>query len=73
MLGGANPVAGPFFNFSLPTPSGVVAVVAHNVRRRHDLAGDEVVGEIQQTAHEDLVTGNRFGLQGVEVAGRRSL
>jgi acyl-CoA reductase-like NAD-dependent aldehyde dehydrogenase len=28
VLGGANPVAGPFFNFSLPTPSGVVAVVA---------------------------------------------
>jgi acyl-CoA reductase-like NAD-dependent aldehyde dehydrogenase len=28
VLGGANPVAGPFFNFSLPTPSGVVGVVA---------------------------------------------
>jgi acyl-CoA reductase-like NAD-dependent aldehyde dehydrogenase len=28
VLGGANPVAGPFFNFSMPTPSGVVAVVA---------------------------------------------
>ncbi|MFZ1062852.1 MAG: aldehyde dehydrogenase family protein [Acidimicrobiales bacterium] len=28
VYGGANPVAGPFFNFSLPTPSGVVAVVA---------------------------------------------
>jgi acyl-CoA reductase-like NAD-dependent aldehyde dehydrogenase len=28
VLGGANPVAGPFFNFSLPTPSGVVAVIA---------------------------------------------
>jgi acyl-CoA reductase-like NAD-dependent aldehyde dehydrogenase len=28
VLGGANPVAGPFFNFSLPTPSGVIAVVA---------------------------------------------
>jgi len=26
--GGANPVAGPFFNFSLPVPSGVVGVVA---------------------------------------------
>jgi acyl-CoA reductase-like NAD-dependent aldehyde dehydrogenase len=26
--GGANPVAGPFFNFSLPVPSGVVAVIA---------------------------------------------
>jgi len=28
VLGGANPVAGPYFNFSLPTPSGVVAVFA---------------------------------------------
>ncbi|MBW4029925.1 MAG: aldehyde dehydrogenase family protein [Acidobacteria bacterium] len=29
VLGGANPVAGPFFNFSLPVPSGVIGVVAH--------------------------------------------
>lgn len=28
VLGGQNPVAGPYFNFSVPTPSGVVAVVA---------------------------------------------
>lgn len=28
VLGGANPVAGPFFNFSLPVPSGVVGVIA---------------------------------------------
>ena len=27
-LGSANPVAGPFFNFSVPEPTGVVAVVA---------------------------------------------
>src|SRR6266581_1317112 len=26
--GAANPVAGPYFNFSLPEPSGVVAVIA---------------------------------------------
>ena len=26
--GGANPVAGPYFNFSLPEPTGVVAVIA---------------------------------------------
>lgn len=29
VYGSANPVAGPFFNFSVPTPSGVVGVVAH--------------------------------------------
>ncbi|MGH3330760.1 MAG: aldehyde dehydrogenase family protein [Nocardioidaceae bacterium] len=28
VLGGANPIAGPYFNFSLPDPTGVVAVVA---------------------------------------------
>jgi acyl-CoA reductase-like NAD-dependent aldehyde dehydrogenase len=28
VYGGANPVAGPFFNFSLPTPTGVIGVLA---------------------------------------------
>jgi acyl-CoA reductase-like NAD-dependent aldehyde dehydrogenase len=28
VVGGANPVAGPYFNFSMPDPSGVVAVLA---------------------------------------------
>ena len=28
MLGGANPVAGPYFNFTVPEPTGVVAIVA---------------------------------------------
>jgi acyl-CoA reductase-like NAD-dependent aldehyde dehydrogenase len=28
VLGGANPVGGPYFNFSIPEPTGVVAVVA---------------------------------------------
>ncbi len=28
VAGGANPVAGPYFNFSVPEPTGVVAVVA---------------------------------------------
>ena len=28
IVGGANPVAGPFFNFSLPEPTGVVGVLA---------------------------------------------
>lgn len=28
VMGGANPVAGPFFNFSLPEPTGVVGVIA---------------------------------------------
>jgi acyl-CoA reductase-like NAD-dependent aldehyde dehydrogenase len=28
VLGGANPVAGPYFNFTVPEPTGVVAVIA---------------------------------------------
>ncbi|WP_347343679.1 aldehyde dehydrogenase family protein [Jatrophihabitans telluris] len=28
IAGGANPVAGPYFNFSLPEPSGVIGVIA---------------------------------------------
>jgi acyl-CoA reductase-like NAD-dependent aldehyde dehydrogenase len=28
VVGGANPISGPYFNFSLPDPTGVVAVVA---------------------------------------------
>ncbi len=28
VLGGTNPVAGPFFNFSIPTPTGVIGVIA---------------------------------------------
>ena len=28
VLGGANPVAGPYFDFSMPEPTGVVAVLA---------------------------------------------
>jgi acyl-CoA reductase-like NAD-dependent aldehyde dehydrogenase len=28
IVGGANPVAGPYFNFSLPEPSGVVGIIA---------------------------------------------
>ena len=28
VVGGANPIAGPYFNFSLPEPTGVVALIA---------------------------------------------
>src|SRR4029077_10030991 len=28
VAGSANPIAGPYFNFSLPEPSGVVAILA---------------------------------------------
>ena len=28
VLGGSNPVAGPYFNFTVPEPTGVVAILA---------------------------------------------
>src|SRR6266571_1863637 len=30
VLGGSNPVAGPYFNFTVPEPTGVVGVLAPN-------------------------------------------
>ena len=41
---------------------GIVAVAAHDLRRRHDAAGDDVVGEVEQAADEGLVAGDHFGL-----------
>jgi acyl-CoA reductase-like NAD-dependent aldehyde dehydrogenase len=32
VLGGTNPVAGPYFNFTIPEPTGVVGIVAPNDR-----------------------------------------
>ena len=32
VLGGSNPVAGPYFNFTVPEPTGVVAVIAPDER-----------------------------------------
>jgi acyl-CoA reductase-like NAD-dependent aldehyde dehydrogenase len=39
VLGAGNPVAGPFFNLSVPEPTGVVAVVAPQAGEGHSLAG----------------------------------
>ena len=43
--GGANPVAGPYFNFSLPEPTGVVAVLAPQ-----DGAGSALLGLVSVIA-----------------------
>ena len=40
----------------------VVAVVAHDVRRRNDLTGDDRVGDVEQAAHERAVTGDDLRL-----------
>ena len=47
--GGANPVAGPYFNFSLPEPAGVVAVLAP--------AGSPLLGLVSVLAPA-IVSGN---------------
>ena len=47
--GGANPVAGPYFNFSLPEPTGVVAVLAP--------AGSPLLGLVSVLAPA-IVSGN---------------
>ena len=39
---------------------GVVAVVAHHALRRHHLAADQVVGDVEQPAQEGLVAGDAF-------------
>ena len=39
IVGGSNAVAGPYFNFSVPEPTGVVAVVAPQHSRRRRLMG----------------------------------
>ena len=52
---------------------GVVAVMAHSVRRRHDGFAVEIVGELQQVADEDAVALGAFGEPGGTVGGRREL
>ena len=49
----------------------IVVVVAHDVLRRHDLAVDEVVGDVQQAVDEDLVAGDALGQHRVAVAADR--
>ncbi|MDQ1092969.1 hypothetical protein QE400_002382 [Xanthomonas sacchari] len=49
----------------------VVLVVAHHLRRRHDLAADDVVGDVQQALDEQLVAGDALGQHRVAVAADR--
>jgi acyl-CoA reductase-like NAD-dependent aldehyde dehydrogenase len=49
VLGGANPVAGPYFNFTVPEPTGVVAILAPD-----QLALDGLVSRIAPV----IVSGN---------------
>ena len=49
VVGGANPVSGPYFNFSMPDPSGVIAVLAPQ--------GSSLLGLVSVVAPV-IVTGN---------------
>ncbi len=49
---------------------GIVLVVAHHVRRRHDLAFDDVVGDVEHRADEKLVAIDALGLHRFAVGGR---
>ena len=59
VLGGANPVAGPYFNFTVPEPTGVVALVAPDepplgglvARLAPALVGGNAVVAIASEAH----------------------
>ena len=59
--GGANPVAGPFFNLSVPEPTGVVALVAPSV------AGSSLLGLVSSIAPA-LTTGNAVVILASELA-----
>ena len=48
----------------------VVAVVADHVARRHDLAADEVVGDVEQRRDEQPVAGDALGGERLAVARR---
>ena len=52
---------------------GVVAVMAHRVRRRHDGLAVEIVGEFEQVADEDAVALGALGEPGGAIRGRREL
>ena len=59
--GGANPVAGPFFNLSVPEPTGVVALVAPSD------AGSSLLGLVSSIAPA-LTTGNAVVVLASELA-----
>src|SRR5262249_53995733 len=50
---------------------GIVAVVTHAILRMHDLAFDEVVGDVEQAVDEQPVAGDALGEHRVPVADPR--
>jgi hypothetical protein len=48
----------------------IVGVVAHAVLRMHDVAVDEIVGDVEQAVDEQPVAGHAFGEHRVAIASR---
>ncbi len=51
---------------------GIVAVVAHDARRRDDLLLDDVVGDVEQTANQRLIARDHLSLLRLAIAGQRA-
>ena len=51
----------------------IVVVAAHDSRRRHDAAVDDVVGEVEQAADEGAIAFDAFALDLVAAAGGQAL
>ena len=46
----------------------IIAVVSDHLLRMHDLAIDQVVGDVEQSVDEAFVTGDAFGQHGIAIA-----
>ena len=51
----------------------IVALLAHDVARRHDAGGADIVGDVEQRRNEDLVGGDAFRLDGFAGASGRQI
>ena len=49
---------------------GVILVVANQVGRWHNLAADEIVGEVEQAAQKGVIAGDAFLENGIAIAAR---
>ena len=49
---------------------GVVSIAATNALWRHDLAVDQVVGEVEHAADQRRIAGNAFSQECIAIAGR---
>jgi Aldehyde dehydrogenase family len=80
VLGGANPVAGPYFNFTMPEPTGVVGILAPSEpallglvsRLAPVLAGGNVAVVVASEAHPRAAPGRAGAAPGLAPRHRRA-